>query len=70
MWQMWNSWGYSSRPCPEAPAQPGWVIVEFWVQAPTVRGDILESYEWELDDALLSRKVRARFFRSGVRIET
>jgi len=70
MWRMWDAWGYSSRPCPDLAARRGWVVVEFWVDAPTARADILASYEWELDDALLSRRVRATFAPCGARIES
>ena len=69
MWRMWHIWGYSSRPCVDASPPEGWLAVEFWTTAPSVTADILPSYEWELDDALLSRKVRARFRGSGARIE-
>jgi hypothetical protein len=70
MRRLWEGWGYSSRPCLDREARQGWVVVEFWVHAPTARSDILASYEWELDDALLSRRVRAKFNRTGAHIES
>ncbi|MFE1664059.1 hypothetical protein [Microbacterium sp. P02] len=69
MWRMWSMRGYSSRPCPHEPAQVGWVALEFWIEAPIASREILASYEWELDDALLSREVRAEFVGSGSRLE-
>ena len=69
MWRMWRSWGYSCRPCARSAARRGWVVLEFWVDTPAAREDVLASYEWELDDALLSRTVKARFVGAGARIE-
>jgi len=45
------------------------VLLEFWISVPTASREVLASYEWELDDALLSRRVRAEFVGSGARIE-
>jgi hypothetical protein len=69
MWRMWKVWGYSSRPCPGGASSRGWLMIEFWIEVPTVQADVLASYEWELDDALLSKKVKARFSGTGSRIE-
>ena len=69
MWRMWKLWGYSSRPCTERDCPPGWLVVEFWIHAPTATADVLASYEWELDEALLSPRVRARYGGGGSHIE-
>jgi hypothetical protein len=69
MWRMWNFWGYSCRPAPGGDAKPGWVVLEFWIEAPSACVDVLPSYEWELDEALLSGKIRAEYEGRGARIE-
>lgn len=69
MWRMWRAWGYSSRPDMTHARQDGWLTVEFWRIAPSACEDTLPSYEWELEEALLSRKVKARFTGSGSWIE-
>ena len=69
MWRMWSVWGYSCRPRPDLPRRENWVAVEFWIEAPTASDDVLASYEWELDDALMSPRVRTKFFGVGSRLE-
>jgi hypothetical protein len=69
MWRMWREWGYSCRPCPGIAGRPGWLLLEFWVEAPRACEDILASYEWELDDALLSKNVNTEFAGTGSRLE-
>lgn len=69
MWLMWRLWGYSSRPCSADACARGWLMVEFWVEVATADPDVLASYEWELDEALLSKRVNARFSGTGSRIE-
>jgi hypothetical protein len=69
MWLMWSRRGYSCRPCPGSAAKRGWVVVEFWIEAPTASVDTLASYEWELDDALLGLRVRADFGGRGSRLD-
>ena len=59
MWLMWSHFGYSCRPCPDPTRDRSRIAVEFWIVAPTASADTLASYEWELDDALASRKVKA-----------
>jgi hypothetical protein len=54
---------------PRQRRERGWVVVEFWIEAPTASVDTLASYEWELDDALLGLRVRADFGGRGSRLD-
>lgn len=69
MWLMWSRRGYACRPCPRSAARRGWIVLEFWIDVPAAYPEILPSYEWELDDALLSKGIRARFAARGARLE-
>ncbi|OOB91436.1 hypothetical protein [Rathayibacter sp. VKM Ac-2630] len=69
MWLMWSLFGYSCRPCPETSRDRSRLAVEFWVIAPTASADTLASYEWELDDALASRRIKAGCTGEGARLE-